>query len=119
MKRLARLSSTIALFAVLAASMAQAQEPPKPAAPDPPIPNRTIRLGQPFLQVIRTYGQPSRTRAVELVPIAGGKATSATIWIYERPTGVTLEILLGEDGKVLQIITRSKTLDQLRIEPKP
>jgi len=111
-----RFHSRFLVAAVLTLSTAPFAYAQEPAAP-PAAP--TVRLGRPFLQVIRSYGQPSRVRSVELVPVAGGKATPAVVWIYERPGDVTLEFLIGEDGKVLQITTRSKGLDQFRIEPKP
>jgi hypothetical protein len=101
------------VLTLAAAPFALAQEP---AAPPTAC---TVHVGRPFVQVIRSYGQPSRVRSVELVPVAGGKATQAVVYIYERPGDVILEFLIGAEGKVLQNTTRTKALDQFRIEPKP
>jgi hypothetical protein len=105
------------LVTLTASSLACAEEAPaKPARARFPD---NVRLGQPYLEVIRKYGQPSRVRSAELVPIAGGKPTPVTLWIYDRPMDRTIEFLLGEGGKILQTTVRTKSLEQYRLEVRP
>lgn len=114
MPRLAFLILAGALLAP-AASGVRAQEP----APEVGARPRNPTLGSPLLAVIRAYGKPSRVQSVSFVPLAGGKPTPAVVWIYERPNTATVEYTLGDDGKVVQICYRSKSLDPFRIEPAP
>lgn len=110
--------SSVALTAFLALVIAS----PTPRADEPAHPERGARnptVGSRMLEVIRAFGAPSQARSVNLVPIAGGQPAQAVSWIYKRPNAATLEFLIGDDGKVLQVTTRSQALDSFRIEPQP
>jgi hypothetical protein len=109
--------SSVALTALLVLLASPAPRAEEPARPERGARNPT--LGSRMLEVIRAFGAPSQVRTVNLVPVAGGPPTQAVSWIYKRPNAATLEFLFGDEGKVLQVTTRSKALDQFRIEPQP
>jgi hypothetical protein len=109
--------SSIALTSILA--LVAASPATRAEVPARPERTRTPTLGSGMLEVIRAFGAPSQVRTVNLVPVAGGPPTQAVSWIYKRPNAATLEFLIGDEGKVLQVTTRSKALDPFRIEPQP
>jgi hypothetical protein len=91
---------------------------PRPAPAKPEATASGVRLNRPFLDVIRLHGAPSSVKTVRLIAIAPGlKDTEGIMWIYVRPDGSQLEFIIGDDGKVLQATTRSKTIQQFNVEP--
>lgn len=92
-----------------------------PAAAEPPPREAAatgIRLGKPFLQLVRRYGAPTRVQPVRLFGTEPGvEEQKAVMWVYERRTGDVLEFVLDARGVLVQSTHRSPELKKYRVVP--
>lgn len=102
-------------FAAAPACPAFSETPPKEEKARPTIPTPPVRVGKPFLEMVRRYGRPSRIEKVQLKAQDPGVADqSGALWIYTRPTS-ELEVLIDSQGRVLQSTERATELGRYNI----